>query len=335
LKAILVGLGSAGFSWYKRLRDQGMLLAVVEADPAMKEKMRDDPFPFYTSLEDALDREKADFLVNVTSPAAHTPVNVAAFDKGLPVLCEKPISFQYEESLAVVARAEKDGIPFMIAENYRHFPSVRRFKELLAQGTIGDVSSVDVRFARYHRVQRKYPVSVLDDIGVHHMDMLRYFTGREGYAVQARLFAPIGAWQEDGAVIAANAMIEMTGGIAANYSATIASRGPMTPWYGDWRIEGERGALMLENGIITIYRDGETEQIREFSSVPTSDPLTEFLASLREGRESETSGTDYLKTQALVYYTNVAASTGQRTRIELGRGQGKDLQSSISATDQG
>ncbi|MDQ6422210.1 hypothetical protein RB620_22530 [Paenibacillus sp. LHD-117] len=46
LKAIMVGLGSSGFSWYKRLRDRGLLLAVVETGHAMKEKMGNDPFPF-------------------------------------------------------------------------------------------------------------------------------------------------------------------------------------------------------------------------------------------------------------------------------------------------
>lgn len=317
MKAILVGLGNSGYSWYKKLRERGLLLAVAEMDVSMKEKMDGDSFPFYASIEEALAREKADFVVNVTSPGAHTSVNHAAFDKGLPVLCEKPISFDYEESLAVVARAEREGIPFMIAENYRHFPYVRRIKALLEQGEIGNVATVEARFARYHRVSRNYPVSVLDDIGVHHMDMLRYWTGLEGSAVQARLFTPNGAWKEEGAVVSASAMIEMEGGVMASYSATIASSGPPTPWSGDWRIEGERGALLLENGAITIYRAGSAEQVPEPHLTSTTDTLSEFLDALAAGREPETSGSDYIKTQALVHYANVAGSTGCRTRIEL------------------
>jgi predicted dehydrogenase len=317
MKAILVGLGSSGFSWYKKLRDRGLLLAVAERDVAMKEKMGGDPFPFYETIEEALAKERADFVVNVTSPGAHTPVNHAAFDRRLPVLCEKPISFDYEESLAVVARAEREGIPFMIAENYRHFPYVRRLKALLDKGEIGEVTTVEARFARHHQVRRNYAVSVLDDIGVHHMDMLRYLTGLEGSAVQARAYTPNGAWKEEGAVIAASSMIEMEGGVSANYSATIASSGPPTPWSGDWRIEGERGALLLDNGVITIYRDGASELVPELRPASTTDTLSEFLNALAEGREPETSGSDYLKTQAIVHYSNVAARTGCRTRIEL------------------
>ncbi|MNY71550.1 hypothetical protein D3C86_2099150 [compost metagenome] len=57
--------------------------------------------------------------------------------------------------------------------------------------------------------------------------------------------------------------------------------------------------------------------INDFSGVDTTDTLAEFLASLREGRESESSGKDYLKTQALVHYTKVASETGRTIEFKL------------------
>jgi predicted dehydrogenase len=317
MKAILVGLGTAGFSWYKRLRQQNLLAAVVEVDISMKAKMGDAPYPFYTSLAEALEREEADFLVNVTSPMAHTRVNHAAFDRKLPVLCEKPISFDYSESLEVVSRALRERIPFMIAENYRRFPFIRKMKQLLDHGAIGDISSVDVRFYRFHRVERKYTVSVLDDIGVHHFDLLRYLTGREGKSVLARLYNPIGGWEEEGAVLQANAIIEMEGGIAAAYTASIAARGKETPWSGDWRIEGTEGAMELVDKQIYVTRDGETRHIDDLSDVDETDTLAEFLSSLREGREPESSGSDYIKTQALVHYAKLASAQGSMMDVML------------------
>jgi predicted dehydrogenase len=317
MKAILVGLGSAGFSWYKRLRDRGLLAAVVEADPAMQAKLEGASYPFYTSLEEALAREEADFLVNVTSPAAHTRVNHAAFDKGLAVLCEKPIAFDYSESVEVVARAAKENIPFMVAENYRRFPYVRKMKQLLDEGIIGTISTIDIQFHRYHQVQRKYAVRILDDIGVHHFDMLRYLTGLEGKAIQARLYNPIGSWEEEGALINANAIIEMEGGLIAGYAATIISRGPETLWGGDWKIEGTDGALVLTGKEIRVYKEGEIQLITDFADVGETDILTEFLTSLETGREAESSGNDYLLTQALVHYANLSGETGHRMQIEL------------------
>ncbi|MEF3305978.1 Gfo/Idh/MocA family protein [Paenibacillus sp. GYB003] len=319
MKAILVGLGAAGFGWYKRLRDRGLLAAVAEPNIAMKAKMGNDPFPFYTSLAEALEQESADFVVNVTPPGAHSAVNHAAFDRKLPVLCEKPISFDYGESVDIVARAAKENIPFMIAENYRRFPHMRKMKQLLEQGAIGDVSFIDIRFYRYHRVERNYTVQMLDDIGVHHFDLLRYLTGREGEAVQARLFNPPGGWREEGAVLSAQAIVEMEGGIAAGYSASIAARGPETPWSGDWRIEGTEGAIELIGQSIRLTAGGRTEPVDDFAGVDASDALSEFVASLREKREAETSGRDYLKTQALVHFAKLSAESGGRTRVTLPR----------------
>lgn len=317
MKAILVGLGSAGFSWYKRLRDQGLLAAVVEVDAAMKEKMQNDPFPFYTSLEEALQQVQADFLVNVTSPMVHTVVNHAAFDRKLAVLCEKPISFDYEESIEVVARAEREKLPFMIAENYRRMPHIRKMKQLLDEGVIGSLSSMDVQFYRYHNVQRRYTVSILDDIGVHHFDLLRYFSGREGKTVQAKLYNPINAWEQDGAIINAYAFLEMDNGITASYNASISARGTETPWSGNWRLEGTQGAIEYVDKEIRVIRDGEVRLIEDYSGIDATDTLAEFLASLREGRESETSGRDYLKTQALVHYAKLASSSGRTYAIEV------------------
>ncbi|MCC3374548.1 Gfo/Idh/MocA family protein [Cohnella sp. REN36] len=317
MKAILVGLGNAGYSWYKRLRDRGHLAAVVEVDSAMRAKLNGEPVPFYTSLEEALDRESADFLVNVTSPAVHTRVNHAAFDRRLPVLCEKPIAFDYGESVEVVARADREGIPFMVAENYRRFPYVRLMKALLEQGVVGRISTIDVSFFRYHRVERKYAVRILDDIGVHHFDMLRYLTGREGVIVQARLWNPVGGWQEDGASLNASVLLELEDGIAATYAASIASRGPETPWSGDWRVEGTMGMLELAGQRLRLHRDGEVQAFDDWGGVDRSDTLDEFLASLRERREAETCGRDYLKTQALIHFANLADESGRRERVLL------------------
>lgn len=315
MKAILVGLGSAGFSWYKRLRDRGLLAAVVEVDQAMKVKMGDDPFPFYTSLEEALQNEKADFLVNVTSPMVHTKVNNAAFDHKLAVLCEKPISFDYTESVDIVARAIREKLPFMIAENYRRMPFIRKMKQLLDEGVIGSLSSMDIQFYRYHHVQRKYTVSILDDIGVHHFDLIRYLSGKEGRSVQARLYNPINAWEQDGSVINAYAFLEMEGGITAAYNASISARSTETPWSGNWRIEGTDGAMEVVDKVIRILRDGEVKVIDDYSGVDESDTLTEFLVSIEENREAETSGSDYLKTQALVHYAKLASDARETKTI--------------------
>ncbi|OXM83734.1 Gfo/Idh/MocA family protein [Paenibacillus rigui] len=307
MKALLAGLGVAGFSWYKRLKQFGGLeIAVVEPDASMKSKMEGDPYPFYTSLAEALEKEQPDFVVNVTPPHVHTAVNGLAFDRRIPVLCEKPISFDYEESIRIVERAAREGIPFMIAENYRRFAYVRKLKELLEVGTIGRITTVDITFYRYHHTQRKYTVSLLDDIAVHHWDMVRYLTGKEAARVFARNFNPIGSWSAEPADINLYAWLEMEDGIAVSYTGSITSRGKQTEWGGNWRIEGTGGAIEVAGKSLLVYsKEGALiRTVDDFGDVPPSDTLAEFIVCLRDGGDNETSAKDYLKTQAIVHYAN-------------------------------
>ncbi|WP_159886768.1 Gfo/Idh/MocA family protein [Paenibacillus puerhi] len=319
MKAILVGLGTAGFSWYKRLKAQGMLTAVVETNAAMKTKLGDDEVPFFTSLDTALNEQAADFLVNVTTPAGHTAVNLAAFDRRLPVLCEKPISSSYDESVLIVERAQREGIPFMIAENYRRFPYIRKLKQLIEQGSIGRLSALSIDFHRYHRVQRNYSVSLLEDIGVHHLDLLRYLCGEEGERILARLYNPLHGWEERGAVLSAEVLLQFRNGIHATYTASIASRCKPTPWCGNIRAEGTEGALELTDMKITHHHRDQSVLIEDLSGIDTTDTLAEFLNSLREQREPESSGRDYIQTERLVY--DARRSHEQQQFLDLGMGR--------------
>ncbi|CAG7657225.1 Gfo/Idh/MocA family protein [Paenibacillus allorhizosphaerae] len=320
MKVVLAGLGVAGFSMYKKLiNNGGLTVAVAEPDAAMKSKLEGQDTPFYLSFEEALQEEKPDFVVNVTPPMVHTAINNRAFDLRLPVLCEKPISFDYGESLQVVERAVREGIPFMIAENYRRFPYIRRLKTLLEEGIIGRMTTIDVQFYRYHHTERKYTVSLLDDIAIHHLDMIRYLTGREGSRIFARNFNPIGSWSSEPADINLNFFLELDNGIAISYTGSIASRGPSTEWGANWRIEGTEGVVQVTGKQFTVYRTDGSEPVKynDFSELRVTDTLTEFLSSLQEGRESESSGRDYLKTQALAHYANESSRSGKVTDIVL------------------
>lgn len=315
MKALLVGFGSFGNGWYKRLKDRGLLAAVVEKNPEMKNKMGDDRYPFFESLEEAFEQVEFDFIVNVTPPSVHTAVNMAAFDRCIPVLCEKPIANEYEEVLQVVERAKQDNIPFMIAENYRFAPNVRKMKQLIEAGTIGELSVIDIGFYRYHHVKRNYPVHLLKDIGIHHMDMIRYLTGEEGHKIQAHLYNPPGGWEEEGAIMNASIFLEMKGGIAVNYSASITSRGPSTPWSANWRIEGTKGAIELIDQNIFITTESSRVLVDVPATVTEQDCLQEFIDALTEGRDGETSGKDYLLTQQLVHYAELANQAGRMLNI--------------------
>ncbi|MGI2298067.1 Gfo/Idh/MocA family protein [Paenibacillus sp. GXUN7292] len=316
MKAVLVGLGRFGLGWYKRLLERGMLAAVVDSNPEMMDKMAADDIPFYHTLEEALERVNVDFIVNVTPPHIHMAINRIAFERGIAVLCEKPIANDFEEAVESVKLAEHYNVPFMIAENYRFAPNIRTLKKLIEEGAIGQISEIDIRFHRYHPLKRAYPTHLLKDIGIHHLDMLRYLTGRESISVQAYLHKPIGSWEEEGAILSASLAIELEGGIAASYTGTIASHAPATNWPGNWRIDGTKGSLECIQDRLYLTVNGETSLIEPLSGEQCPDCLQEFLDALAEKRAGETNARDYLRTQALVEFAEKAHQAGRRIAID-------------------
>lgn len=312
MKAVLVGLGGFGSGWYRRLRNlhSDIQLIVVDVDPGKNEEVNVDRVPFYTSVGEAIEREKPDMLVNVTPRQAHTAINHLAFDHKLPVFCEKPIADNYKDAIAVVERAEREGIPFMIAENYRAFPIVRKLKQLLHDRSIGDVRTIHCDFYRLREKVTVEPTEVLEELYVHHFDLLRYLTGREVGSIMAVQRHEL------------HLVMDMQAGIQATFRGSTITRGKQTEWSGDWRIEGTAGSLVLEDKHIELTTAEGTVRFDDFSDVDASGPFSEFLASLRENREAETSGKSYLKNQALAHYAKVSLGTNRMVDTSSSWGYG-------------
>ncbi len=312
MKALLVGIGGFGSGWYRRLckHYSELQLAVVDIDESKREKVEQDGISFYNSVQEAIAKERPDVLLNVTPPQTHKEINELAFAYKIPVFCEKPIADNYEDAIKMVETAERERIPFMIAENYRAFPFVRKVKQLIAGGEIGTILTMDGEFYRYNDKTSPDKTSILEGITVHHFDLIRYLTGRE----VGKLFATFRH--------SLNIMMELQAGITATFRCSFKSKGKHTDWAGNWRIEGDQGCLELIDNEIYLTKDGVTSLIDDVSDVDAPGPFTEFLKSLEEKREPETSAKDYLKNQALAHYTRQSIQTNQTVDTSASWGYG-------------
>jgi len=324
MKLILAGLGSFGSSWYVRLkRDYPDLgVAVVDTRPDRAVQLEGAGDPFYTSLEEAIQNEQPDLLFNATPPHVHAEVHHIAFDHRLPVLCEKPISDDYEDAVWAVARAENEGIPFMIAENYRRAPAMRKVKELIDGGAIGTLTSVHCDLYQPYFTEKPYFVRMthplLVDVVVHHFDLMRYLTGSEGRRIYAHGYCPQGSWHPGN--MALDLVLEMESGVQASLVGSLVTKGPETGWPGHWRIEGTTGTITVTGDGIQISVNGvQSRTIADLSDVRTSGPLDDFLLLLGGKEDVESTGPDYVKTQTLVYYAKQSCDCNQAIDIQLPR----------------
>jgi len=91
----------------------------------------------YGSHEELIARADID-LVDVCTPSAtHFDLSWAALTAGKHVLCEKPVAYDYTETLRAAAFAKSRGLKTKLGFTFRYSPAMRYMKELIDEGFVG------------------------------------------------------------------------------------------------------------------------------------------------------------------------------------------------------
>lgn len=228
----------------------------------------------------------ADAIVNVTVPAAHLPVNLAALDAGFPVLCEKPITPTVRDALILAAAAESTGRLLMVSQSRRYSAALAALRD--AAGDLGRIGLVSTEFLKAphfggFREQMDHPLIV--DMAIHAFDVARYLLGTVPVRVDCRSWNPSWSWFRGDA--AATALFEFDGGERFQYVGSWVAPGLETSWNGSWRIGAEHGSATWDGeSTVVVQRDDEparTEQVQPSSAESIEGSLAEFVAALRSG----------------------------------------------------
>lgn len=134
-------------------------------------------------LESALDELKPDFLDVITPPETHKEIVKLAANRGIHVICQKPLAPTLEESQEIVQLASDAGIRFLVHENWRWQPWYREIKSQMDRGVIGDLHSISVlmrmgdgwpadAYLSRQPFFRDYPRLLIYETGVHFLDTL-------------------------------------------------------------------------------------------------------------------------------------------------------------------
>ena len=91
----------------------------------------------YLSFDEMLEKEELD-IVDICLPTyLHPDYAIKAMEKGINVLCEKPISLNRDDVERVYAAAEKNKVKFMVAQVLRFWPEYEKVKEFYENKTYG------------------------------------------------------------------------------------------------------------------------------------------------------------------------------------------------------
>ncbi len=96
----------------------------------------------------AAEQGRLDFVDIATPPCDHAAIAHRAFDLGLHVLCEKPLTTRVEDAAALLEHAAAARRVLFPCHNYKHAPVVGAIRDIIASGRIGRVRSLTLETFR-------------------------------------------------------------------------------------------------------------------------------------------------------------------------------------------
>lgn len=139
-----------------------------------------------TDWEAALD--DVDVFYNLAPNYLHPEPTIAALERDIHVLCEKPLAHDLDAAERMAETARESAALAGIAFNYRFLPAIRAAKSLVESGEFGEIRQFRGRYLQDWLVDPDAPWSwrldsdlagsgALGDLGAHTIDLARYLVG--------------------------------------------------------------------------------------------------------------------------------------------------------------
>ena len=331
LRVIVVGLGMHSSVWINTIRSRNDCVIAACVAPSEKSRSRTTdehhikPDMLFASLDDALEKIRADFVVDITPPSVHFEIAEKTLAAGLHLLQEKPMSDSYESAGKMAQISQRCDLKYMIGQNYRFGTVPRTVRTLLDQGVIGGIEQLDIRFyinwadiPDSHYVNEPY--MFINDMMVHHFDFIRYVLNANPITVNAVSWNHSWGWHKGDA--AHSIVFEFPKETWCTHVACGCSVGKHTSWDGDWHLEGPEGTLTVAGGTITHVHSHRTSQKveREITPITVADTktavLNEFVTAIRENRSPECSAHDNIESLKMVFAALKSIKERRWVRLE-------------------
>jgi predicted dehydrogenase len=324
IDAAVIGLGRWGKNIVEAVQGKSKRLRFIRGVSREPELVRDfataKGFELSTEFEEAVADSRVQAVFLATPHSLHGGQIVAVAAAGKPVWCEKPLALTRAEAERAIEATRKAGVPFALGNNKRCFPCMRELKQIVADGTLGEILHVEGNFSNEHSTRVKggwrddpheSPGGGMTGAGLHVLDAFVNLAGPIA-KVDARVFAQK---QPPDPRDAATAMVQFESG-ATGLLATVRA----APMF--WRIHvfGTKGsAEAREETLLTIAMIGSQPETKIYPPADSLAVLLEaFAETLETGKPFPVSTSDML--DVVVAFEATIRSMAERRPVAVTRG---------------
>lgn len=332
LRCALIGCGFFAVNQLHGWRDvPGVQITAICDKNAERLQLVGDQFGIaarYSDAREMLVKERPDFVDIATTVESHRPLVELAATLSIPVICQKPFARTLTDAKAMVDACRTASVPLMVHENFRWQSPIRKVKQAILSGLIGEPFWGRISFRSAYDVFSGQPYLaegerfIVEDLGIHALDVARFLLGdvRDVSARLARVNPRIKG--EDVATV----LLDHGNDVASVVDCSYATRLEIEPFPETLiEIDGSEGTIRLNRGyeLVVTSRGGTAREdvsppllpwaSRPWHNIQESVALIQshWAECLRAEKEPDTSGRDNLKTLALVEAVYQSAATGE------------------------
>lgn len=293
----------------------------LESSASELEKLQGRKPETFRHYQDLLKMKDIEAVFIATPPHWHALQFIAACEKGFDIYCEKPLSYDVMEGLAMINAAKKAGNIVQIGFQRRQSEAFKKAKSIISAGKIGKVLQIDARIHynpdipdniiqappatldwdewcgpapklgyrpsighKAWRLEKEYGNGHLVDWGIHHIDIIRTIMN-EGMPQQ--LFSTGGNFKLKGKITTPDTLVSDIGfgDVPLVWQHRLWGTGDVNPEFNNGIFfYGEEGTMFAEDSRILLFSSGKGIK-REELSLPSErmqeNHMDNFLKAVR------------------------------------------------------
>ncbi|WP_078547840.1 Gfo/Idh/MocA family protein [Litchfieldia alkalitelluris] len=229
----------------------------------------------YTDWKLMLEQEDLELVVVASAVHLHKEMVLAAYAKGVHVLCEKPMALDKNETREMISAKEQAGKLGLINHEFRFLPARTKVKEIIDSGSLGDILHIryECSFASYSSLtsrsrgwlgQAASGGGMLGALGSHMVDTLHWWTNSTFKEVFANLPIHVPTFTDkDGQSEnrTADDAFQVMGSLTNGATVTLELLSAARQTTNTWRLEvfGTQGTLMMTDDNKVFFSEGDSK----------------------------------------------------------------------------